>query len=872
MVCAMSIVPKHATTDPQQNLSECSEIQGLTVPDTVETTGVTSFVQDAAQCADTLVLPTVAFETPTEEAQDLKEYFRRPRVITTGSLEGVTVAINGVDLTIDKLLIWFPSFKERLAGVYGIRFTAVFTLMVSANPFHQGVVALSFQYDAAKGDYDQFCRATSPFSCTQLPHVRLDISENTMAQLKVPFLNYRDYLLLGSSIYCKRMGVMGFNQIIPTAPLANSGAPTYKLLLHLEDLELIGALPMTESTIAPQSGAVRQTKTPNFPSVVARESSTGGMLSSALTTGGSVLQGARGPPLLSKLAGSLGWAMRLAGGVASAFGYSKPRDATLPSRRYLTDYIGENNFDMPSSAFSLGATAENSIVHDNVFAASAVDEMSFKHILGIYSQLCQFSISTSDTTGTRLWGTAVVPNHWWYRYGVGKPFTNTAVRPNNNGVAVSNAFYPTGLFYWAQFFRQWRGGVKLRCTFGKTKFHAGRVIIGYVPHANIYSSGTPVIYPIPAVEVDAIAPQPFSYTAIWDLKDSNVFEFEVPYVSPFLWNGINSSTGGVTMTVLDPLIANGEVSSTINCLVEIAAADDFEFAVPRCPAITVAMDSTSEFIAITTQSGGPDPDPGIVFPDPPPVIEPQAGMPVANSKDTKEYTVGEAFTSVKQILMMPTQATWSATGVAKCNLPFFCYLPYVGLERTIASISSDTYWISNRAGLAATCFAFWQGSTSYDVYLPAGKKAGNNFYVRASYAPGDGGDNTSFSVSTYSNTYNDNGLKILTVGDALHFQAPAYSFNARNSWRNTWKTTGFSTRNFTPFGSMLINDNTFAVPNLAIVPSETGATYPVSVSLSGGDDAKVGCYIGPPPIRLYKGSDAGITGLYPGRGALLSMV
>jgi hypothetical protein len=137
---------------------------------------------------------------PQADLQDLSGYFARPRVYRQGSISVGTIG-NLERLTFTAAEIFgdrlgnpavFPYGEARLLGVHGVRFTLVFTLQVASTPFHQGLLVSSFQYDPT-GSFD---RSLILPAVTNLPHVRLDLAENTMSQLKVPFVNTHEFLPL----------------------------------------------------------------------------------------------------------------------------------------------------------------------------------------------------------------------------------------------------------------------------------------------------------------------------------------------------------------------------------------------------------------------------------------------------------------------------------------------------------------------------------------------------------------------------------------------------------------------------------------------------------------------------------------------------
>lgn len=811
-----------------------------------------SFVQEAALCA---TLPyessSTAFAAGEGDVQDLKEYFRRPRLVNTNLCSPSQANLWSVLVDRNRVFnLWFPGGFTRLEGVAGVRFNMVFTITVAANPFHSGVLAMSFQYDADPSDPDVWARGVFPPSCTMLPHVRLDISENTMATLNVPWYYPLDFLPLTAATP-EWKGHLTVNNIVPTPVLPSSAAPTFKVYVHLEDLELLGSSPVFEQTIVAQSG-LRSTQPSTGAAAPTKEKKYGGLISTSLDAASSVVGAvSRAIPSFAAIGGPTAWGLRWAARVASAFGYSKPRDETNPSRMYRTDYIGESNVDMPTVGFALAATAGNTLRVDETFSGTDHDEMAFASVLTKYSQLCLLQMGIGDTIGTRLWATNTCPYNFWFRSGTTRPFCNLAP-PVNGGTFNNNCFYPTGLMFFSNFFRYWRGGLKFRFTFGKCKFHAGRVIVGFVPNPIQVNRGGRNTDPISVVEVTDSLPQPFSYTRIFDLKDGNVFELEVPYFSPFLWTGVNAYTGGVSMTVLDTLIANGECSQNISILVEVCAMDDFEFAVPCAPTITAVQGNAGLLpllqsgLRLSAMDNPPWPEPA---PEEDSIV-PQSGLGVRNERDVAEYTTGETIRSLKQLIMIPSAASFGvlAGTVVRTALPNFTYLPR--LNNTSPMTNPTRGWFAlSRSGLISSCFAYFQGSTAYDIYMDSA----NNTHMSVYTAPLD----NNFSnppgqpiISVFGGGPTSNTLKVSTGLNNLHVVAPLYSYWARASIRAQYFANALS-RFFSPGSTSLsYPGNTFSTPILYLRNNVGSAVCTINVSAA--DDARLACYIGPPVVYLFQ--------------------
>ncbi|APG79022.1 hypothetical protein 2 [Changjiang picorna-like virus 8] len=712
----------------------------------------------------------------------------------------------------------------------------VFTTTVAANPFHGGVLATCYQYDGDNLSTYQFCRVNAPQLSTHLPHVRLDLSENTMTMFTVPWLYPIDYLPLDSTMSGLPLGVFGLEQIVPTPTLASSPAPTYRVFVHLENLELIGSRPMAEQVVVAQSGG-RVSKAPHSKAIINEQHNTG-VVSGVLDKVSNAATLLSDVPLLSTVAGPAAWVAGLAGNVASIFGFSKPRDRSMPVRHFRTDYVGEGNTDMPNSAYTLAITSENQLTVDSTLGGMDLDEMSLKYVLSKWSQLNLFTMTTTDTMGTVLYSGNTCLMNYWYRAGSTKPFSSIAPPFNS---ATENCFYPTNLMYWAQFFKMWNGTLKYRFTFGKSKFHAGRVIVAFTPQARQVGRTTRNIDDVASIErtggVPGTIPQPFSYTKIFDLKDSSSFEFDVPYLSPYLWTGINGYTGGLTLTVLDPLIANGECATNIPVLLEVCGGDDFEFAFPAT-ATMVPVTGNSGLIA-RVQSGGT--------------------LGVKN-QNVHEYTVGEVVKSVKQIIMCPAAVT---ADIAPSGQFFTVHAPFPyipAFTNTVPMPVNVARWqTSSKPGLASACYAYYNGATSYHIYTDKNDRTATYFYIN--------GIDQGASAAPINSVYNAQNTTICnhrvnTGNSSLHVEVPPYTYYPRQSIRRMYNpiTTGYFPNN----ANFAQTDNNFSQPVSYVRNLDTVKGNRVIWAMAAADDSRLATFIGPPPVYLFNPLSTARVELSPG--------
>lgn len=131
----------------------------------------------------------------------------------------------------------------------------------------------------------------------------------------------------------------------------------------------------------------------------------------------------------------------------------------------------------------------------------------------------------------------------------------------------------------------WRGGMNFTFKFVKTKFHSGRVRIIYVPGDYSADSGT-----LPSSDFDIDA----NYSTVVDLRSDTDVTFNVPYVAIQPWllvdvgfpgtaRSYQYSVGKIYIVVLNELRNASTVSDTIDVLVEVAGASDYEVSMPRIP-------------------------------------------------------------------------------------------------------------------------------------------------------------------------------------------------------------------------------------------------------------------------------------------------
>lgn len=750
-------------------------------------------------------------ESIPRDLEDLKEYFRRPIIISTGTLPTTRGNIFTYDLKRSNTVASFTNGLARLSGVFGVRFTTVFTIVVAATPFHQGVINMSFDYVSGN-------RSSDPTTSTNLPHVRLDVAESTMAQLKIPFLASFEFIELAGAE--SSWGRFAVNSLLGTPLPTGITAPTYKLFMHLEDLELMSAVPFNTATLTVNSGRVVGAQTSELEDEAYPFS---GTLSSASRT---LRMASRAIPMLRGLMDTPAWLLEKTSGAVRSFGYSRPtvRESVV---KMLPGYTaGEHNVDVPSSAMVVGPFSGNTLATNGQLGGTDVDEMALSYVLSQWSQCTVGTLTTAQTYSTPIIRIAISPLTMWFRNRIGQSTSGNRIPPQSQAT-VTNCFQPTTLMAVASAFRTWRGSFEFRITFAKTKFHAGRLMLNFTPTivGTLPSSGAvSITYPYDGTNL-----APSGLTTTFDLKDSNVVSFVCPYTSskPFL--NFEETFGNFTVSILDPLVGPATVNQSIDYMVEVRAAPGFELAVPitnRWPPIT------SGTTVAYTQSGRTVSAPGVVS--------------ETYKSDVSKDTIGESINSIKQLIQIPKYSNCGATAAGAYNSTiifpwFYCYNP--GVVPAPTAFPRESFGLP---GFFSTFYAFANGSTETNVFT----FGGNGAIVDVRNIEVAGNKFPDATTSTYTDGAWSGNARVFAGGPyALHFKMPAYQNYKRiysSALNGIQWAPRFGTGTTSPTFATAFGPSSAAVLSVTV---PTGAT-PVQtvITRQAGDDARLAFYRGPPPF------------------------
>jgi len=756
-------------------------------------------------------------------------------------------------------MTFFPGSNNRLLGAYAMRATVVFTLQVAATPFHQGVVVLSSQYrDSANAT---FSRNNAFYACTNVNHVRCDINNTTMVQLKIPYLSEEEAQVIGGAggtISSNPWFFMSVVQMLPTPLPSSILAARLQLFMHLEDIEFFGAIPQVTSTLTPQSGIkAAEVEEAAYP-----------LSSSVKAAAKSLTLASRAIPLLSPILSTPTWFLQCAGNALRSFGFSKPIVRDPITRHVRFSSVGEHNVDVASGCFSLAPTSTNSLATDAVLGTTDVDEMSLEYVLSQWGQVMYGTITTAQGSGQTIYYNQLSPLAQWYRNTLGTAAAATV--PANyqaplTATATTNAFFPSSLMAVSQMFRLYRGGFQFRVTFAKTKFHGGRVLFTYNPLAG----STTLFAPTAGAQA-----QTTGESVIFDLRDSNVFEFECPFVETVPALGLANNFGSFTMTLVNQLVSTSTVSSSVDFLVEVRASPGFNLAVPAGfqwpsvstgatigPIVGIGLTSTNLFLAPASRDEVEADSQLFTDYD---TFEAQSGTTVTTAtmvpetftrKDTK-YTFGEDILSLKQLIMMPKLTN---CGVVPANGGDYVGVPpwwYNNMSSARLVPSPNTFLPESfgTPGNIAQWYAFVNGGTETHFYTPG--RPANTCMAQWNGQNYNGLNNT----NTFLQTPASNVSRVLAVDDQpLHFVVPPYQRVRR--MRPAW----IAGVNWVPkfgdanrFPTFIPNNNGPSTMAKIRVFNNSVDTLAGWMTRCAADDARCAVYQGPLPMALPGASVVGI--------------
>jgi hypothetical protein len=642
------------------------------------------------------------------------------------------------------------------------------------------------------------------------PCIEVDCRDSG-AIFKIPYISPTNYLCpTGITRFNYDWGTI-FLDVLAQLRTGSGGDTSvdYSLYLHFEDFELAGP------TVPQSKGA---SKRYSAKAINAEDRAlSGGKITQGLSLAAKISSSLSVIPVLAPLTEPLSWAARGMAGIASYYGWSKAQlqEIPMPMARQFQRYAAVS--DGTDTSYPLALISDNKVQVTSHHALTDEDEMSLKYLCSIptlispvspYSQ-AYISWTTSQTTNTALLSNYLVAPASFYTQ-------------NTKTISTHTATYRMGppVYYLANLFKQYRGGFKFIIKIAKTEYHSGRLQVCFTPYSASYTA--------PTTSTATLA-----LREIIDIRCGSEFEIVVPYLLPSNYISVFSEgIGYLDIRVLNELNAPETASSSVDILVYVCAADDFEFQCPYNSSINLAFSPQMDCKQLINE-------------------------PIGNSNlETLDLTycessVGESASSVKQIISRNNPFYLTAfnsgnSGATMSMWPFFSSMTYMtagtGLLTSAAMGGDVQSYISQM-------YAFYKGG------------------MRLVVTPGNV---TQMSASLINFSIGDSAYNAGSVG-ALPVTATSYASTAVSTptgWMGTVQADSNvgSINVNVPYYSecgVSLNTNLNNATSVArtdasqpcsgvnlVAAAGSFSTAPLSMTRSARDDFVFSYFIGCPP-RLY---------------------
>lgn len=597
---------------------------------TTEVTATTTFVNDGNEKSQVVrpVSLDASLAMPATDDNTIGLFMAKPVAIETGSWTSAlspnaTLGVYKIGSYLVDPLVTPKLWANKLSGYNLMRGTAVLKFVLNSQPFQAGRLLLHFLpgesiftgYSNTYAKLHNFSLATK----TQQPNVELDISDGA-ATLRIPYV--------APTLWFSRDSKFDWGTVYVSvlSPLSSQSSTTVNFIayLYFEDFELAAPIYGPEMFV-PEMDGMKNVVGDAWRNAKRERNRTkdSGVITTFFDFVKKPLDLLSNVPVIGTVASELSKASGSLGNVASYFGWSRPFD--VKGIQVVQQHAGYRSFNFNGSSVSdvLAMDSMNQLAPMSNFAGSDVDEMSFSYLKEIPCYINRFSWSTSQLYDANLYS--------WQA----SPRSSCEVGSANFGDSgTQNVFSFAPFAHISRAFRYYRGGIVITLKVVKTQYHSGRMVVTFTPSlVNVPTNGDG---------------RPYVYRDIIDIRESDTFSFTLPYMhpAPFLNTGFYQSSlgddsffGTFRVDVLNPLVAASTVSSSVDVLVYVSAAPDYQLTAVQ-PLSSVAF--VPEMGDTSGKSGDLPRVAGAIGDAPSPVY---GLMPSA-------LCVGEVFTSLKQLFSM----------------------------------------------------------------------------------------------------------------------------------------------------------------------------------------------------------------------------
>lgn len=464
-------------------------------------------------------------------------------------------------LTFDPWSLFFNNSKviNRVAHFKNLRATLHVKFQLNGSPFYYGRLMASYN---PLPNTDQFTQAREfvqqdKIAASQRPKVFLDPTTNQGGELICPFIWPKNTLDIPTSEWDKMGNITIF---------------TLNSLQHANEL----TDPVTITAYAYCSDYDLSTPTSQLPDTIVPQMANGdeyGIVSGPAHTLANWSGKLSNAPIIGKYARATQMASNAISGIASLFGFSKPRELSL-TKQHITADIEFGLTNNPDHSTSLALDSKKEITVDpTVTGAGSEDEMALVPLACKESYLTSFPWSTESFSDTHLFSVRVRP---------------TQGDATIQGTGLIEEIHMTPSSWVSLPFEYWTGSMDFRFQIVCSAYHRGRLRFVWDPDyysGNDYNVNYSQIVDISNardIKIRVGWGQTTTYLPVSPVLGTGAsqilfpsFSFPAPYTSREDW-----SNGTLSVFVVNELTTPAASGSTIGINVFTNMTDDFEVAGP----------------------------------------------------------------------------------------------------------------------------------------------------------------------------------------------------------------------------------------------------------------------------------------------------
>lgn len=498
---------------------------------------VTGFTDQQGMSRDTSALVKSREPMNAFDRISIEEFLERPFVIDQFSWSNSDPRFSLIKKwDFPNVLITVPALKRKLENFQYLRCDIEISFRFNSTRYHAGKAALCFSPNASNAQV--LLPDLSFVHCMSLPHVQVNANDGETAILTVPFslpFEYIDLSALSTTAGSSLFNIGSVYMWIMNELGASTNAPVQvTVFAAMKNVSLAGPTASPNLTFVPPQGssAPPPIGTVSFvDTILASTATTGlvfmpevgdseqsqkssrGLVSGIAETVASFAAPFSMIPGLGSVATAIATGASAIGGLAKAFGASKPLDQssnTFVQHRFPVLASGKGIETAPT----LGLFPDNSVSPSHEYIAGEEDEMQLSRMFSTPGYIGYFEVSANAPANTVIFSRKVSPVDCLCSAGE-SPIVDF-----------------TPLAFSVAAFEYWRGSLRYHFQFVCSSFHSIRLRIAWAP---------------PGSAIDADPNEVVNLVNhVLDINQSTDFNVTIPYLNSLPWLSVPLSTANIT--------------------------------------------------------------------------------------------------------------------------------------------------------------------------------------------------------------------------------------------------------------------------------------------------------------------------------------